>query len=98
MRVGRSLSFLDDTTLGIKTTHTATSALNSARVLRDMGKDKLTPKVESVPVAVVPPALIFHWAKKHGVRYDDPVAMREVVDRELADPANARFRVYGGSY
>lgn len=98
MKIGRNLTFLDDTTIGIKTTHTAAPAMHKARLLRDMGKDQLTPRVESVPVAVVPAALIYQWAKKHGVRYDDPHAMREVVDKELADPANAQFRVYRGTY
>lgn len=98
MKIGRTINFEDDTTLNIRTRHTATPALEAARRLRDKGAGQLSPRVESVPVAVVPASLVFEWAKKHGVRFDDSRAMREVVDRELADPANSMFRVFGGSY
>jgi cell envelope opacity-associated protein A len=94
MKIGQTVTFSDDT-MTVRTRHTATPAIEAARVMRDAGKESLG---ESKAIAVVPGALIVQWARKHGVDLTDSHAMAEVVDKELADPANSMFRVWGGTY
>lgn len=86
---------LDDQRLIIKETHDFNPTLNRAAALRSSGMESFG---ESKLAAVIPMKLWAEWAKKWGVRADDKEAMREVLARELQNPDNAQFRVWGGRF
>ncbi len=94
MKIGETTTFQDDKLI-IKKTFTADPALNAARALRDAGKENFG---ESKVIGVVPYVLWLEWAKKWGVRADDHDAMRQVLDREMANPDNRNLRVWTGTY
>ena len=86
---------LDDSEnkLIVKSTYDYTSALETASQLRSAGAENLG---ESKLIGVIPAEIIYQWAKKWGVRYDDAGAMEEVMLRELMDSDNFKFRVWEG--
>ena len=63
-----------------------------------MRSDGATDFGESKLVGVIPMKMWAEWAKKWGVKPSDTNGMKEVVARELADPDNAAFRVWGGKF
>lgn len=87
---------LDDSEkkLIIQSTYDYTSALETASQLRSAEAEALG---ESKLIGVIPAEIIYQWAKKWGVRYDDARAMEEVMIRELVDSDNSRFRVWQGN-
>lgn len=84
---------LDESKLIIKETHDFNPILNKAAALRSSGAENFG---ESKLVGVIPMKLWAEWAKKWGVRADDKEAMRDVLLREMNNPDNAHFRVWGG--
>ena len=85
----------DNDKIIIEQKHDYTPILNQAAQLRSDGK---TDFGESKLVGVIPMKMWAEWAKKWGVKPSDTNGMKEVVARELADPDNAAFRVWGGKY
>jgi len=86
---------LDENRLIIKETHDFNPVLDKASVMRSHG---MTDFGESKLVGLIPMKLWAEWAKKWGVRADDHGAMKEVLARELQNPDNAHFRVWGGRF
>jgi len=85
----------DNDKIIIEQKHDYTPILNQAAQLRSDGK---TDFGESKLVGVIPMKMWAEWAKKWGVKPSDTNGMKDVVARELADPDNAAFRVWGGKY
>ena len=85
----------DNDKIIIEQKHDYTPILNQAAQLRSDGK---TDFGESKLVGVIPMKMWAEWAKKWGVKPSDTNGMKEVVARELADPDNAAFRVWGGKF
>ena len=79
----------------IEQKHDYTPILNQTAQLRSDGK---TDFGESKLVGVIPMKMWAEWAKKWGVKPSDTNGMKDVVARELADPDNAAFRVWGGKF
>lgn len=86
--------FHDDGRLIIQETHDFNPILDRAAQLRSAGIDGFGS--DSKMVGIIPMHMWTMWARKWGVDPQDNAAMEEVVDRELADPDNAHFRVWGG--
>lgn len=68
-----------------------------AELSKKMQSEKAWNMGESRLVANIPLKMWAEWAKKHGVRADDPGAMREVIHKELMNPDNSHFRVWDGN-
>jgi hypothetical protein len=79
----------------IQETHNFSPILDQTATLRYAG---MTDYGDSKLVGVIPMKLWAEWGKKWGVKASDNEAMKAVVARELADPDNALFRVWGGTY
>lgn len=86
---------LEDGKLIVQETHDFNPVLDKAAALRSAGK---TDFGESKLVGLIPMKLWAEWAKKWGVRPDDKQAMKDVLARELQNPDNAHFRVWGGRF
>lgn len=94
MKIGQEVLW-DDNRLIVKETHDFNPVLDKAAAMRSAGQ---TDFGESKLVGLIPMKLWAEWAKKWGVRADDHGAMKEVVAREMQNPDNAHFRVWGGRY
>lgn len=79
----------------VEETHDYNPVLEKAKAMRSAG---MTDFGESKLVGMIPMKVWAEWAKKWGVKASDSHAMKEVVARELADPDNAAFRVWEGTY
>ncbi len=88
-------AFLEDGRLIVKETHDFNPVLDRAAKLRSHGMENYG---ESKLAAVIPMAMWADWARKWGVKPDDTEAMKDVVARELMNPDNAHFRVWGGRF
>lgn len=86
-------AWADGHRLNILETHDFNPALKTAADLRSMGAGSMG---ESKLAAVIPMKLWHEWAKAAGVKPNDHEAMKDVVARQLNDPDNAEFRVWGG--
>jgi hypothetical protein len=85
----------DNEKIIIEQKHDYTPILNKTAQMRS---DGATDFGESKLVGVIPMKMWAEWAKKWGVKPSDTNGMKEVVARELADPDNAAFRVWGGKF
>ena len=94
MKIGQEVLW-DDNRLIVKETHDFTPVLDRAAAMRSAG---MTDFGESKLVGLIPMKLWAEWAKKWGVRPDDKEAMKDVLAREMHNPDNAHFRVWGGRY
>lgn len=88
-------AFHQDGKMIVQERHDFNATLEKAATMRSMG---MTGQGENRVIGVVPQVVVREWAKKHGVSLADHDAMSEVIDKELADPDNALFRVWGGTY
>ena len=86
---------LEDGRLIIQETHDFNATLNKAAEMRSHGQ---TDMGDSKLVGLIPMTLWAEWAKKWGVRADDKQGMKDVIARELMNPDNAYFRVWGGRF
>lgn len=93
-KIGQEV-FLDENKLIVKETHNYNPVLERANQLRSHGMDSFG---ESKLVGVIPMKLWAEWAKKWGVRPDDKEGMKDVLARELMNPDNSQFRVWGGRF
>jgi hypothetical protein len=94
MKINEKVHFDDDKII-VQETHDFTADLEKAAQLRSAGA---TDFGESKLVGVIPMKVWAMWAKKWGVKTSDSEGMKDVVARELADPDNAAFRVWGGRF
>lgn len=92
MKIGE-LWYDDGRTLVKKEVHDFNPTLRRNQAMRSAGMDRLDS--ESVVAANVPGKVLHLWAKKWGVKMNDP-AFHDVVARELNDSNNAHFRVWEG--
>lgn len=95
-KIGEKVHYEEDgDKLIIEEKHDFTPVLEKAKALRNAG---MTDYGESKLVATIPMKLWAEWGKKWGVKPNDTEGMKDVIAKELADPDNAHFRVWGGTY
>lgn len=94
MKIGQEVLW-DDNKLIVKETHDFNPVLDKAQAMRSAGMEAFG---ESKLVGLIPMKMWAEWAKKWGVRPDDKQAMKDVLARELQNPDNAHFRVWGGRF
>lgn len=94
MKIGQEVLW-DDNKLIVKETHDFNPVLDKAQAMRSAGMETFG---ESKLVGLIPMKMWAEWAKKWGVRPDDKQAMKDVLARELQNPDNAHFRVWGGRF
>ena len=87
--------FDEDGKLIVKETHDVQAVLDRNAAMRSRGFIGFS---EHRFVGSVPMVLIKEWAKEAGVKWDDRVAMAEVIDRKLKSGEFAKLRVWEGNY
>lgn len=95
MLIKEQISDHDDNTLIVKKTHDATSAVNLARHLRDANPQAMS---DSVPVGVIPAALLENWLMEAGVSWDNHDAVEEIISRKLMSGEFGRLRPWEGRF
>lgn len=94
MKIAEKWKF-EDEKLILKSTFSATPAMDFARKIKDAGKET---QGENKVLGVVPYPLWLVWAKKWGVSEDDRAGMLDVLKREMQNPDNRNLRVWSGTF